>query len=127
MVHVNLHTLWLNVVADPSQRQHFPVMSALQVTTSQPGEVRRYASGRLRSVRQAGRTRAISATLPACDLDQVRWLERYQGETVCVRDDRGRKLFAVYYALPVDEHFYNDGADITLTLSEVTRVEGVFT
>lgn len=126
MVHVNLHTLWLNVVADPSVRMRFDYMSALTVTTAQPGEVRRYASGRLRSVRQVGRTRAVAATLPGLELEQVRWLERYQGETVCVRDDRGRKLWGVYYSLPVEEHQYNDGASVSLSLSEVTRVEGLF-
>lgn len=126
MVHVALHTLWLNLVSDPSQRQHFDLMNAMQVTTTQLGEVRRYASGRQRSVRQAGRTRAITATLPACSVEQIKWLQDNQGETLCIRDDRGRKLWGVYYSLPVDEHRYNGEADVTLALSEVTRVEGVF-
>lgn len=126
MVMVHLHTLWLNVAANPSTRQRFPMMSALQVTTSQTGDVRRYASGRLRSVRQAGKTRAISATLPSCSREQIAWLEKYQGETLCIRDDRGRKLWGVYYSLPVDEHHYNIEGDVSLALSEVSKVEGIF-
>lgn len=126
MVHINLHTLWVNRVADPSVRQVFPYMSALTVTTNHSGEVRRYASGRLRAVQLAGRTRTVSATLPACTREQVLWLERYQGESVCLRDDRGRKLWGVYFALPVVEHQYNEEADVTLEFSEVSVVEGVF-
>ena len=119
MATVTLGTLWLNLAADPS----VPLMSALQVTTSRKGEVRRYTTGRLRSVVQVGKAQSVSATLPSCTREQLDWLAQQQGELLCVRDDRGRKLWATYYEVAVDEHRHNKEGNVSLTLNEVTHSE----
>lgn len=125
MAVVTLRTLWLNNAADPSKSQSFPLMKALQVTTARKGEVREYSAGRLRSVTKRGGKRSLTASLPHCTREQVAWLEQQQSQLLCVRDDRGRKFWAVYYDLPVDEHFYNTDADLQLVLNEVTHTEAV--
>ena len=51
---VTLSTVWINLASTLSNYQSFPLMSALEVDTNQPGEVRTYAGGRLRLVTTAG-------------------------------------------------------------------------
>lgn len=126
MATVDLRTLWLNLASDPSQAASFPYMSALTWTKEQPGEVRRYANGRLRVVRRAGKPKSADVALPGCDRAQVDWLEEHVGRVVCVRDDRGRKVFGVYLAVAVTELSLPRGrADVSLSLAEVTYSEVV--
>lgn len=125
MAAVVLETVWLNLAADPSVRMSFPMMSELNVATTQPGEVRTMANGRQRLVRVAGLSRAVSLTLAYCTPAQVAWLELHVGELMCVRDDRGRKLFAAYLQVPVDEHQSGGHSDVSLSLSEITHSEAV--
>ena len=122
---VTLGTAWLNDAATPSDAISLPYMTSLQVTPAQTGEVRRYAGGRLRAVSVLGKATAASLSAVAVTRAQVTWLEAHIGRTICLRDDRGRRLFAVYWEVPVDEHAYNLEADISLDLSQVTVVEAV--
>jgi hypothetical protein len=123
---VTLKTVWINLATDLSQYQNFSSMSALKVQSDQPGEVRRYAGGRLRIVRRAGiLVRSISCTLPACSRAQIAWLESNVGQILCFRDDRGRKIWATYLSMPVDENQFNNEGNITLSLSEVTFTDVV--
>jgi hypothetical protein len=122
---VTLKTVWLNLASDLTQSQSFPQLSALNIATTQPGEVRTYANGRLRLVTRAGLARAISLTLPECDRDQIAWLENNVGKLMLVRDDRGRKIWATYFTMPVDENRYNMDGNITLALNEVTHSDVV--
>ena len=122
---VTLGTAWLNDAATPSDAISLPYMTSLQVTPAQTGEARRYAGGRLRAVSVLGKATAASLSAVAVTRAQVTWLEAHIGRTICLRDDRGRRLFAVYWEVPVDEHAYNLEADISLDLSQVTVVEAV--
>lgn len=99
-------------------------MSALNVTTNQPGEVRQLASGRARLVLKAGGVkRSIAASLPLLDRTDVEWLEARAGILVCVRDDRGRKIWATFLTVPVDENQGLATADVSLSLAEVSHSE----
>jgi hypothetical protein len=119
-----LKTVWINLASDLSQYQSFSYMSALKVQTDQPGEVRRYAGGRMRIVRRANTVaRLITCTLPQCTRAQIAWLETNVGQLMCFRDDRGRKVWAAYLSMPVDENQYNTDGNITLALSEVTHTD----
>jgi predicted 3-demethylubiquinone-9 3-methyltransferase (glyoxalase superfamily) len=118
---VVLRTVWLNLAADPAQAMAFPFMSSLSVNTEQQGEVRQLANGRRRVVRRAGKGRSVELSLPNCTREQVAWLEDRLGQTMCIRDDRGRKLFGAYFALAVSEHRYNSEADVSVTCSEVSH------
>lgn len=126
MASVDLGCVFLNLASDPSDFQSFPLMSSLKVSTTQPGEVRKMANGRLRMVRQAGKPRTLSVDLPHCTRAQLDWLEEHVGDLMCVRDDRGRKFYAVYLTTDVDETPYDtDDGGTSLSMSEVSFSEAV--
>lgn len=126
MASVTLDTVWINLASDPSDYRSFPLMSALNVTPTQPGEVRQLASGRARLVLKAGGVKhTISASLPLLDRTDVEWLEARAGQIVCVRDDRGRKVWAAYLSSPTDENQGLATADVSLSLTEVTHTDVV--
>ena len=122
---VTLSTVWINLASTLSNYQSFPLMSALEVDTNQPGEVRTYAGGRLRLVTTAGVARTATLTLPECSRDQINWLQSVVGQTVLVRDDRGRKIWVTFLSPKVSENQYNTTGDVTLTINEITYVEAV--
>ena len=100
-------------------------MSGLEVDTNQPGEVRTYAGGRLRLVTTAGVARTATLTLPECSRDQINWLQTYVGQTVLVRDDRGRKIWGTFLQPKVNENQYAQTGDVTVVINEITYTEAV--
>lgn len=126
MTAITIDSIFINVASNPSDYRSFPLMSALNVTPTQPGEVRQLASGRSRLVLKAGGVKhAISATLPLLDRTDVEWLQSRAGQLMCVRDDRGRKIWAAYLSLPTDENQGLATADVSLTLAEVSHSDVV--
>ncbi|MDI1290916.1 MAG: hypothetical protein PSX37_13325 [bacterium] len=124
MTSVTLRTVWINTAASPSDFRSFQLMSSLTVATVQPGEVRQLASGRSRLVLKAGGVkRTIAAELPLLDRSDVQWLEDHVGVLVCVRDDRGRKVWGSFLTVPVDESATLTTADVSLAVIEVTHDE----
>lgn len=121
-----LRTVWLNVASNQQDRMSFPNMSALSVAKVKPGEVRRMVGGRDRLFTHEGMQRAVSATFPGCTREQVDWLEDHVGDLLCVRDDRGRKLYAAYSQVEVDELSTTTAyAHCSVALGEVTHTEVV--
>lgn len=125
MASVALETLWLNSAADLSDSQHFDTMNGLVASITKPGEVRRYAQGRRRLVTSKGRDRTHRVSLPHLLREQAVWLEDHVGQVVCARDAQGRKLYAVYFAVGMDERGFLDEATTQLELVEVTVSEEV--
>lgn len=119
---VTLNAVWLNVASDPIDSLALSQLSQLQPATDQAGAVRAMASGSLRLVQQAVRARSYRLSAPMATRAQIEWLEAHIGVTLCVRDDRGRKFFAVYLSVPVDEQTFSRAyGDVSLALSEVTH------
>lgn len=126
MATVTLGTVWLNLAADPSVYLSLPTMASLSATTAVPGEVRRMANGRMRSVTRAGSARGAEVDVENATRAEIDWLEAHVGDLVCVRDDRGRKFFGVYYSVPVEEMLGQPGyGGVSLSLAEVTHSEAV--
>lgn len=125
MVAVALATLWLNDTADLTDCRSFPFMSKLSATPQTPGEVRLYANGRRRAINRAGAQQQLAVTLPTCDRDLVTWIEAHAGRLLLVRDDRGRKFYGTYYNPTIDEHAYDENADVSISLIEITHSEAV--
>jgi len=125
MAIVALATLWLNDASALSDSQSFPYMSKMAAVPQTPGEVRPYANGRYRAINRAGVQSRHNVTLPACSRMQIAWIEAKAGQLLCIRDDRGRKYYGVYYNPTIDEHPYDTNADVTLSLIEVTHSEAV--
>lgn len=126
MTAVTLGTAWLNVASDPSDWVSLPTMSSLSVSTMQAGDVRRLANGRLRSVTRAGQMRSFDLSVESAPRAEIDWLEDHVGQVVCVRDDRGRKVFALYFAVDVEETRGNaDLGGVSVSLTEVSWSEAV--
>lgn len=125
MASVELHTLWLNDMADLSDYRSFTYMSKLTVKPVIDGEVRTYAGGRRRAIQRPGRFHELTATLPACTRDQLEWLAEKVGSPVLVRDDRGRKFYGVFFDVDTDEHQYDAEGDASLSITEITHSEAV--
>lgn len=93
--------------------------------TSKDGEVREYAGGRMRSVVRVGRRQTLAVTheqMARADVDKLRG---YLGKLLLVREPRGRKLWAVFHDIDIDEIAPVDLVNVTLTFHEVTHDEAV--
>lgn len=123
---VDLAAVFLNLAANPSDRLALYTVTGLQPATEVRADVRSLANGRQRVVRQAGKPRSYSLKVEQLDRAGISWLEQHAGETMCIRDDRGRKFYAAFFAVPVDEStLWNDRGDVDLRISEVSATEAV--
>lgn len=133
MATTTLETLWINLASDLSQFLTFPYMTALGSQPTIQISSDPYAGGNIRKTRQKGYKASLSVTLQAVtpaqrvllefDADNGGWL----GETVCVRDDRGRKFYGYWGDSPpqITEYPTTDECDVTLTFTQITHSETV--
>lgn len=92
-------------------------------TASQDGEVRRYAGGRFRSIVTIGTRRTRQFTLLDVDQDTLDTLESWIGQTVLVRDNRGKRTFGTFFDLNEGDRFTNDRYNVSVSVTEVTYSE----
>lgn len=126
MAEVTLTETFINLASDPAQYVKVRRLTGSQGgrTRSATGEVRQYAGGRRRAVRQEGSPTAIPATFRVSSLDAVDLLASWAGQPVWVRDPRGRREACVYF--DVEESDTAPGlTDVTLSLVGVTVDETV--
>lgn len=90
---------------------------------SAPGEVRRMANGRLRTVTRKGTSTSLSVTLRLLTPTQVATLRSWTGQTLLFRDKRGRKLYCAYFTVGVKDYVDPTIQDVVLSLSEVSFSE----
>jgi len=118
--------VWINLASNLADVQTFQNTTMLKVTTEQDGSVRRLANGRLRAVLGASQPRTWELQFELCSRTQIAWLQDRVGQLVCVRDDRGRKVYGTYFSVPVTENVMRaEYGDATITLTETTHDEGV--
>lgn len=124
MTVLNLTRLWINrvdtgdAISGASGRD--------RVTNyGMDGEVRKYASGRLRSVTTAGLRINVPRSLVALDFATKEKLVTWLGLNVQVRDHRGNKWFGVFYGVDVTDYMAPGLYAATITLLSTTTVEGV--
>lgn len=120
-----LRCVWLNDLLAPSDVMAWPLMSSLSVTPTMTGEIRSYAGGVDVAIVRVGKRSPVKVNLPHCTRTQLAWLEAHLGRTVCIRDDRGRRLFGVYFAVPAAENRHNLEASVDLDITQVTVAEAV--
>lgn len=119
---LSLGRLWLNSVDNPADLMSFAI-SSFTPSKEIGGEVRDYANGRLRLVRRARVSRARQANVRRPTTLQLDWLDDHAGELVTVRDPDGGKFVGTYLALSYERP--TEGADMTLSLTQVTSSEAV--
>lgn len=122
---VQLTGIWINVAADPSNYRSFPYVTAYSPSTQVQAQPRILANGRERVVRRAGVSTPMSVTFETTQAD-VDWLNSVVGETVCVRDDVGRKMFGYFDSVPVTEDTVDrDRPVVTLQIRSLSYSEAV--
>lgn len=125
-VSIDIKSVRLNLADALDNFQDFPAMSELKTLDEKDGKIRVYAGGRRRSVTTPGISRSFQLTLPICTRVQIDWLKANVARGVLVRDNRGNKIYCVYYKVPVVEFSGDiDEGDVTLELFEYTHPEAV--
>lgn len=102
MASVTLDRMWVNLASDPSQ---YLTLSHAKWTGQESiaGEVRQYASGRLRTVLHGGSVGSQSFSFLTEDMSVLALLRAWMGQTVCLRDHRGRRAFATFLSVSEDD------------------------
>lgn len=119
-----LNRLWLNR-ADTGDAISGASGKDRATSYAMDGEVRKYASGRMRSVVTAGLRVDVTRSLVALDYATKEKLVGWLGLNVQLRDHRGNKWFGVFFAVDVTEYQRPDLYAAAVTLHTTTTVEGV--
>ncbi|HEY9249255.1 MAG TPA: hypothetical protein VIO38_08995 [Rariglobus sp.] len=123
---VDIRAVVFNDVADPSDRLALVYVRQFQKSPEVSGEFRRGAGGRVRLFTRAGRAVSWSLAFGSVTREQSAWLDAHQGRLLCVRDDRGGKLFGSFLASPGQERTWSKDADsVSLDFTELTFSESV--
>jgi hypothetical protein len=123
MASVQFGVLWLAPAADLASGRPFR-LHEMQPAPEVPGQFRRYANGRVRLVRQAGRLHGQSFVLRHLDLESVRLVESWTGSLLLVRDPQGRKFYGSFLNPQIAPRPVGT-SDMTLTFTEVSFSEAV--
>lgn len=130
MATVTLTAIWFNLASNPSRRLVLPY-ATLSVQPDINVDSIVYAGGNVRKVTQPGYQTKLSIDAQAVTAAQRQLLELppsqggWLGETVAVRDHRGRKYHGWWDPPRIDEHRYNSECDVQLTFTSVTWSEAV--
>lgn len=122
MASVQLDRCLLQLASAPSDAVAFFSSGRADARTT-PGDVRRYANGRLRVVTQAGSVTTLDVTarrITAADLAKI---DSWRGKVVLFRDVLGRKLYSVYLQVQVSDYTDRGGYDAAFKLTEVSYSE----
>lgn len=88
------------------------------------GNAEGFAGGRYRSISEEGVAGSQTFTLRDVTVTQLDTLISWIGQTVLVRDNRGRRMFGTYYNVSYNDRMLQGYHDVQITLSEVTYNEG---
>lgn len=124
MATVTLDRAFLSLAATPSVYvAAFTAERSEQLAV--PGEVRRMANGRLRTVRRAGSATTLGVSFPNLTAAQVQTFRDWTGSTVLFRDAWGRRMYGVYFAVDVKDRTDRGGHHVKIALSQVTVSDAV--
>lgn len=128
MASVTLTGIWVSLAADPSQSLFLPYGKGLQAQPSNRVATVVAADGTVFKTRQPGYQAKLTGNAQAVTPQQRDQLEYpapagWLGETVCIRDHRGRKFYGYWDPPQIAEHDYNDECDVSFTFNQITWVE----
>jgi hypothetical protein len=125
MAAVQLSALWLHTASDLSDSMTLG-QNAEAEELSKPGEVRTYAGGRHRAVKRAGTTTVLRITAPFMTRGDYLSLQDRVGVKQMLRDQRGRKLWGVFWQVTGDEWLAKDRVErVEFTFEQLTHSEVV--
>ncbi len=126
MAHVDLAYTWVNLLSTGESVKGYTAKGR-QHGRAGEGETRRMAGGRFRAVGTLGVRRTQAFAMRDLSLDDIETLELWIGQTVLVRDNRGRRMFGVYWSVPTTDRKDPNYYDVQLDVTEVTYEEGSLT
>lgn len=121
MTTTNLRNLWIHNAANYSDNIEFEYYRPVREDLDTEGDVRRYAGGRKRSIRRAGKLRTLTVDLRFVTRAQLESLRKLQGKLIMLRDNKGRVVFGVYHDINIDDRRTDKDAGVTLNIQEVTH------
>lgn len=84
------------------------------------GDFRRYAGGRIRLITRVGTDHSVSVSITHADRATRETLTALAGQTILLRDGRGRCVYGSFLTLDVQETQGLPYCDLGFTLSEIT-------
>lgn len=123
MARITLRKTWIHLI-DTAVGLSFYTAQERSQSKSIQGEVRTYAGGRQRSVSTIGTRSQVGIQLRQVIQTDIDTLTSWFGQTVCVRDHRGRRWFGVFYALDITDRQKKTLHDVNITIYTVTYTEG---
>lgn len=87
------------------------------------GSVEAFAGGRYRSISTEGLSGKQSFVLRDVTDDDIDTLKSWIGQTVLIRDNRGRRMFGTYYTVAYSDRM-STYYDVQLDVTEVSYQEG---
>lgn len=123
MVSISLDRTFVNLVATGETVQAYTGRGrSRQYRTD--GAVQAFAGGRYRSIALEGVSGQQTFMLRDVSDADIETLKSWIGETVLVRDNRGRRMFGTYYEVGYSDRMAEGYYDVTLTVTEVSYDEG---
>jgi hypothetical protein len=107
---------------DLSNTLYLDSMPTVTGGKQKPGELRRYAGGRVRLVTSSGQSQSASDSFEHISRADREWLESFVGELMLRRDGRGRCFYGAFLDLNVqEEQGWQELCTVSLTFNEITR------
>lgn len=122
---VTFDTLVLNDTADLADVLVLDRMATYSRQEAALARTQRVAGGGLRVIRQEGSQRVWNVTANRVPKEDSDWLEAHLGSTLVVRDDQGRKFYALLDSVTVDEVPKPRTGQVKFSLTEVAWTEEV--
>ncbi len=124
MVAITLDRTFVNLVATGATIQAYTGRGRSR-SYKTDGAVQAFAGGRYRSIALEGTAGQQTFMLRDVSNADIETLKLWIGETVLVRDNRGRRMFGTYYEVGYNDRILDNYYDVALNISEVTYAEGV--
>lgn len=123
MASVDLLYTWVNLLSTGQSVKGYTAKGRSH-QRSGDGETRRMAGGRFRAIGTLGVRRTQTFAMRDLSYADVEQLEEWIGQTVLVRDNRGRRMFGVYWSVPTTDRKDPNYYDVNLDVTEVSYEEG---
>jgi|SRR5882724_1076885 len=123
MVAVSLAYTWVNLVATGASVSAYTGRGRSRDYKTE-GSVQGFAGGRYRSISTEGVAGQQTFVLRDVSDANIDTLKSWIGQTVLVRDNRGRRMFGTYYDIAYTDRMLANYYDVTINVVEVTYNEG---